>query len=219
MKFLKSYPLYFERKDSNYSTLIDEIYLQIVKQCFEKLDELNFKISGDVIVFNIETKHGNLDLVITSFIKNICGFGLSQVYKTPFIAIPNDFEKSMDISLLTYICSYEQGIKHEIVHYIDYIKNPNRKLRTTLLTNGLDNYINDTSEINAYFLQAVNKTIKRLKESKDKFESKTSTFEIFRKYIFHNMDIDDGILNLLNDKSKKRLNKRIYELWTNLSYS
>lgn len=214
MKYLKYLN---ERNDIESNKIVDVIFDEIISGIYTLINNLNFYVSEDgktfVFRLNIE-KYGRLDFTIMTTPNENCGFGFSEIYKTPFIAIPSN---KLDTSVIEFILLYESGIKHEISHYLDYINSGEKKLGATLYNKeNLFNYYNDTKEINAYFIQASNYTLKELKRNPNRFNKYLDSFDKFKEFFLDNLLCYDNIIEFLSEKSKKRLYKRIYLLWQDI---
>jgi hypothetical protein len=195
------YKIFLERKDLDESVAITNLYNSIVEEVGSSLNTgKGLKLGNNMIVFELKLYGGNLDIVLMPNLKG-AGFGLTSQTKKTFIAIPKD---SCDIKNIT---NYEDAIKHEISHLFDYIKS-GKELSNTSDKNKID-YYNDVQEINAYYTQGINKVIS-LMDNDESYRVILNDFKKFKNFFLSKIKCFDDIKSLWNEKSMKRLDKRLY---------
>lgn len=195
------YKIFLERKDLDESVAITNLYNSIVEEVGSSLNTgKGLKLGNNMIVFELKVYGGNLDIVLIPNLKG-AGFGLTSQTKKTFIAIPKD---SCDIKNIT---NYEDAIKHEISHLFDYIKS-GKELSNTSDKNKID-YYNDVQEINAYYTQGINKVIS-LMDNDESYRVILNDFKKFKSFFLSKIKCFDDIKSLWNEKSMKRLDKRLY---------
>jgi hypothetical protein len=195
------YKIFLERKDLDESVAINNLYNSIVEEVSNSLNTgKGLKLGNNMIVFELKLYGGNLDIVLIPNLKG-AGFGLTSQTKKTFIAIPKD---SCDIENIT---NYEDAIKHEISHLFDYIKS-GKELSNTSDKNKID-YYNDVQEINAYYTQGINKVIS-LMNNDESYRVILADFNKFKNFFLSKIKCFDDIKSLWNEKSMKRLDKRLY---------
>jgi hypothetical protein len=195
------YKIFLERKDLDESVAITNLYNSIVEEVGSSLNTgKGLKLGNNMIVFELKVYGGNLDIVLMPNLKG-AGFGLTSQTKKTFIAIPKD---SCDIKNIT---NYEDAIKHEISHLFDYIKS-GKELSNTSDKNKID-YYNDVQEINAYYTQGINKVIS-LMDNDESYRVILNDFKKFKSFFLSKIKCFDDIKSLWNEKSMKRLDKRLY---------
>jgi len=195
------YKIFLERKDLDESVAINNLYNSIVEEVSNSLNTgKGLKLGNNMIVFELKLYGGNLDIALIPNLKG-AGFGLTSQTKKTFIAIPKD---SCDIENIT---NYEDAIKHEISHLFDYIKS-GKELSNTSDKNKID-YYNDVQEINAYYTQGINKVIS-LMNNDESYRVILADFNKFKNFFLSKIKCFDDIKSLWNEKSMKRLDKRLY---------
>ncbi len=200
-KMILKYKIFLERKDLDESVAINNLYNSIVEEVSNSLNTgKGLKLGNNMIVFELKLYGGNLDIVLIPNLKG-AGFGLTSQTKKTFIAIPKD---SCDIENIT---NYEDAIKHEISHLFDYIKS-GKELSNTSDKNKID-YYNDVQEINAYYTQGINKVIS-LMNNDESYRVILADFNKFKNFFLSKIKCFDDIKSLWNEKSMKRLDKRLY---------
>lgn len=101
---------------------------------------------------------------------------------------------------------------HEFIHYLDF-KRSGYSSKVINLKNYND-YYNDASEFNAYYQESVNFIIDILEneETNEQFKKKFNNFNDFYLWMISNVFDKDFIKNL-NEKYKKKLKKRTYNVY------
>jgi hypothetical protein len=195
------YKFFLERKDLDESVAVNNLYNSIVEEVSNSLNTgKGLKLGNNMIVFELKLYGGNIDIVLMPNLKG-AGFGLTSQTKKTFIAIPKN---SCDIENIT---NYEDAIKHEISHLFDYIKS-GKELSNTSDKNKID-YYNDVQEINAYYTQGINKVIS-LMDNDESYRVILDDFNKFKNFFLSKIKCFDDIKSLWNEKSMKRLDKRLY---------
>jgi hypothetical protein len=217
MKYIKK----FERNDLEEYNVVNYIYNKIMEDVKLLMDRGDFNFNEKFIIFDIYLlEYGHLVFLLSfESIPGNCGFGLAEQSKLPFIIIPRIKESKISGN----IEEYEDGIKHEISHFLDYKKSGKKLSNTSNFTGEV--YFNDVQEINAYYTQGINKLIKWIKTSKSNRVLRClNNFNMFREEYYDNLNSVIRRLNstidikaFLTDKSKKRIDKRLYDLWIKLN--
>lgn len=208
MKYIKK----FERNDLQEFNIINNIYQSILDNVRLKIDNNDFDFNSEYVEFKFNiSNYGDMKFLLFWNLKD-CGFGISK-NGFPFIAIPKTSDK-----INTNLIDYEDGIKHEISHFLDYKKSGKILSSTTnmLITKQYDRYFNDSQEINAYYTQGLNKVIKYIQTSNNttKIKKLLNDFKQFKDFFFDNINIRNfNIKDFLSTKSIKKIDKRLYDTW------
>lgn len=206
--------------DKYYYDIADEFYDKMIIE----LNNNNFIIQNDGnILFRaseISLNYSDLLIVFTNYdttktkptfgdntFKGGYSFGTYKHYKVIVINnLKNDKIPSKGILKDSFI--------HEFIHYLDFKRSkgytPNFNEKTTI-----SDYYNSPTEYNAYYQEAANYIVNLFKDDNilSKFKEKYTNFETFYKWMVENVFEKDYIKNL-NDKNKKKLKKRIYNIYS-----
>ena len=103
---------------------------------------------------------------------------------------------------------------HEFIHYLDKKRSNNYKPNFTDKTTNQE-YFNEPLELNAYYQESVGWISKQLqnKNTIEQWKNKFNTPQEFSTWIF-NVVLDKNFVSNLNDKNKRKIEKRIYNVYS-----
>lgn len=106
----------------------------------------------------------------------------------------------------------EESFIHEFIHYLDFKRSSDGKLRFGYTNN--NEYYNNDSEFNAYYQMTSAKIVKQILRDSHYLwliTDKLKTFKIFKEWIIEMFDKE--FIATLNDRYMKKFNKRLYTLY------
>lgn len=232
----------FERKDIEKSEWVDNLYDNIL---YFLKNETDFNKSSKSLNLPLAMLSGK-DLFITYENHELCiflcfkalnslqkdliydtGYGKTEI--SPKISLSKSvntifikyYKENLNDSirlgnLIDLFEEKEEGIKHEITHLYDKLnynnasKNSDELLKTDKKNiYNYEKYFNDTLEINANFMTGVSIINKKIKD--DNYI--LSSFIFFKKTFIESIQ---DFYDFLTEKNKKKINSRIYLLYTEL---
>lgn len=212
MKHICNYKV-FERKDIQVSELIDEIYDRTLLTLKDLVKKKEYLDKGDNFYFIIPDQIHPFILRFSTTL-NAFAFGETPDNETPVIFIPSKmggiFKKKVD-----FVYEFRRdpsSVKHELVHYIDWVKYGNA---SSINIQTDKDYYNHFKERNAFYLESANYVINILRKGN---MAPLSSFNTFMKYISEK--ISDNGVNLIkknmSDRNWKKFVSRCYILFTDL---
>lgn len=201
--------MYYNKALSFYNEMLEE--LKIGNYIDKNNGEIIFKgseVSDDYKNLLVAFVNKNSDKTAPHFDKNSKGgyaIGTYKNYKVIIITnLREDKNPSNGIIKDSFI--------HEFIHYLDF-KRSGYSSKVINLKNYND-YYNDAGEFNAYYQESVNFIINLLEneETNVHFKKKFKNFNDFYSWMISNVFDKDFVKNL-NEKYKKKLKNRIYNVY------
>jgi hypothetical protein len=211
-----------EREDLSHVKYLNSLYDLLKNSLYNQYKDKNLQPfhKNNQYVFYISNFITPFILVFDSNLNGLSGFGLSLRDKIPFISLPYENENDDIESFLKKLESLEPTIKHELTHFYDYLRSgivhkPSYNLGVSNIDIVLKSlsYLNDTGEVNAYYIQAVCELVKKLDKDYNNWKFVLDDFKHFISFLY------TGNWNRyqnLDEKNKKRIQNRAYLLYTSL---
>lgn len=223
MNYLISYKL-FERNDIELSNLVNNYYDRMLDDIAKMSNSKSYMILSKDITGFLLTNYVTPIMIIFSKVHNGYGFGYT-IDNEPFIVIPysdsNLFLIKRNPDWLGLFKRHPEIIKHEITHYIDWVKYDRHRTINKIITTsqytpeqGIDSirkYFNHYKERNAYYIEGSSSVVGLLKKG---FLDPLQSFDKFMRFMIsdNTKDMKDN----LTEKNKKKFYSRCYKLFTDL---
>jgi hypothetical protein len=171
-----------------------------------KASEINTNYSDLLIIFTDVNSNKTKPTFGDNTFKGGYAFGTYKQYK---VIVINNLWKAKEP---------ERGILkdsfiHEFIHYLDFKRSKGYKPKWTEKTTVKD-YYNAPTEYNAYYQEAASYIVNLLSDDKylPHFKENYKTFGSFYKWMIEQV-FDKHFISNLNDINKKKLQKRVYNIY------